>query len=129
MIESITKEPELTEAQQKYLNYIIEYQNGESINTKQLVSKESFVRLKVRVEFRKDITASDLPTTSETLNLAFTVNYVQAEETGTTVPDNGVQKKLINVVKGDGTNTSDEICIGEECFYLIKNNIKKEVKT
>ena len=40
MIESISKEPELTEAQQKYLNYIIEYQNGEQINTKQLVNKE-----------------------------------------------------------------------------------------
>ena len=59
MIESVIKTPTLTEAQAKYLNYIIEYQNGESINTKQLVSKNSFVRLKVRVEFRKDITASD----------------------------------------------------------------------
>ena len=67
MIDGVTKTPTLTETQAKYLNYIVEYQNGEAINTKQLVSKNSFVRLKVRVEFRKDLTASDLPSTSETL--------------------------------------------------------------
>ena len=117
MIDGVTKTPTLTTAQAKYLNYIIEYQNGESINTKQLVAKNSFVRLKVRVEYRKDITASDLPTTSETLNLAFTVNYVQSDGTGTTVKDNG--KKLINVISGDGIQKSDEVCIGEECFYVI----------
>ena len=116
MIDSVTKEPTLTETQAKYLNYIIEYQNGESISTKQLVSKESFVRLKVRVEFRKDVIASDLPTTSETLNLSFTVNYIQNDGSGSSVKDNG---KLINVVSGDGTNKSDEVCIGEECFYVM----------
>ena len=93
MIDSVTKTPTLSETQAKYLNYIVEYQNGESINTKQLVEANSFVRLKVKVEFRKDLVASDLPTSTETLNLAFTVNYVQASETGTTiVPDNGVKK-------------------------------------
>ena len=117
MIDGITKTPTLTTAQAKYLNYIVEYENGESINTKHLVAKDSFVRLKVRVEYRKDITASDLPTTSETLNLAFTVNYVQSDGTGTTVKDNG--KKLINVISGDGTQKSDEVCIGEECFYVM----------
>ena len=77
MVDGVTKTPTLTTAQAKYLNYIVEYQNGEPINNKQLVAKGSFVRLKVKLEFRKDITASDLPTTSETLNLSFTVNYVQ----------------------------------------------------
>ena len=119
MIDGVSKTPTLTENQAKYLNYIVEYQNGESINTKQLVAKNSFVRLKVRVEFRKDITVSDLPTTLETLNLAFTVNYVQTDGTGSSVKDNGTEKKLINVISGDGTQKSDEVCIGEECFYVM----------
>ena len=118
MIDSVTKEPTLTEVQAKYINYIIEYENGEAITTKQLVSKNSSVRLKVRVEFRKDVIASDLPTTSETLNLSFTVNYIQSDGTGTTVKDNG-EVKLINVISGDGTQKSDEVCIGEECFYVM----------
>ena len=117
MIDGVSKTPTLTTNQAKYLNYIVEYQNGESISTKQLVSKNSFVRLKVRVEFRKDIIASDLPTTSETLNLAFTVNYIQSDGSGSSVKDNGVQ--LIKIVSGDGTQKSDEVCIGEECFYVM----------
>ena len=39
MINNITKTPELSDTQKKYLNYIVEYQNGESITTKQLVEK------------------------------------------------------------------------------------------
>ena len=122
MIDGVSKTPTLTTNQAKYLNYIVEYQNGESINTKQLVSKNSFVRLKVRVEFRKDIIASDLPTTSETLNLAFTVNYIQSDGSGSSVKDNGVQ--LIKIVSGDGTQKSDEVCIGEECFYVMYSDEK-----
>ena len=38
MIDSVTKTPSLTDTQKKYLNYIVEYQNGEAITTKQLVS-------------------------------------------------------------------------------------------
>ncbi len=121
MIDNVTKTPTLTETQAKYLNYIIEYQNGESISTKQLVSKNSFVRLKVRVEFRKDISALDLPTTSETLNLSFTVNYVQSDgnSENVSIENNG---KLIKVVSGDGTKTSDEVCIGKECFYVMSSD-------
>ena len=65
MIESISKTPDLSTEQQKYLNYIIEYENGEEIVSKQLVNNESFLRLKVRVEYKSDITAFDLPTVSE----------------------------------------------------------------
>ena len=121
MIDSVTKIPELTDTQKKYLNYIVEYQNGEAITTKQLISKNSYVRLNVKVEFRKDLTASDLPTASETLDLSFTVNYVQADSTGTNVTDNGV-RKLYNVVSGDLNTVGSEVSIGDEHFYIMKND-------
>ena len=95
MIDGVTKTPPLTTEQAKYLNYTIEYQSGESINTKQLVEKNSFVRLKVRVEYRKDLAASDLPTTLETLNLSFTINYVQSDGSGSIVNNNGINSALI----------------------------------
>ena len=121
MIDSVTKTPELSASQAKYLNYIIEYQNGESINTKQLVSKKSFVRLNVKVEFRKDITASDLPTTSETLNLSFKVNYVQSDNNSENINiDNS--GKIIKIVNGDYDTIGSEICVGEECFYVISSD-------
>ena len=121
MIDGVTKTPTLTETQAKYLNYIVEYQNGEAITTKQLVSKNSYVRLLVKVEFRKDISASDLPTQSETLDLAFTVNYTQADETGTNVTDNGV-KKAYEVISGDLQTVGSEVAIGDEHFYIISSD-------
>ena len=121
MIDSVTKTPELTATQARYLNYIVEYQNGEAINTKQLVSKNSFVRLKVKVEYKKDISVSDLSTTSETLNLSFTVNYVQSDESGTGVVDNGV-KKAYEVISGNLETVGSEIAIGDEYFYIISSD-------
>ena len=121
MIDSITKTPNLTAVQAKYLNYIVEYQNGAPIDIKQLVEKNCFVRLKIRVEFRKDITVSDLPASSEILNLAFTVNYVQSDGANDNVfIDNS--GKSVKVVNGSGIQTGDEICIDTECFYVISSN-------
>ena len=113
MIDSVTKTTTLTESQAKYLNYIVEYQNGEAINTKQLVAKNSYVRLKVKVEFRKDITASELPQISEILNLSFTVNYVQSDESGISVKDDGIYEPY---------KIGNEICYDNECFYIISSD-------
>ena len=119
MIDSVTKIPELNATQKRYLNYIVEYQNGEAISTKQLVSKNSFVRLKVRVEFRNDISISDLPTSSETLNLSFGVNYVQSDNSGVNVKDDGIER--YKVVSGDLDTAGSEVCIRDECFYVISS--------
>ena len=117
MIENVVKNPELTVEQAKYLKYEITYQNGESIATKQLLAKNTTMPIKVRIEYRKDLVASDLPTGQVVLDLSLTLEYVQSDGSGSSVKDNGI--KFINVVSGDGTNTSDEVCIGEECFYVM----------
>ena len=114
MIDSVVKTPELTDAQKKYLHYTIEYQNGEDIKVKQLVSNNSFIMLKVRVEYRTDITASDLPTITENLNLGFTLNYVQADSTGVTINNNG----FIGA-DGDINEIGTIVTIGSDEFYTI----------
>ena len=121
MINSITKTPELSDTQKKYLNYVIEYQNGNTITTKQLVEKKSFIRIKVKVQFREDISASDLPTAAETLNLSFKVNYVQSDDSSENVSINN-NGKLVKIVSGDYDTVGSEICIGEECFYVISSD-------
>ena len=93
MIENVVKTPELTAEQAKFLKYEITYQNGESITTKQLLAKDTTMPIKVRIEYRKDLVASDLPTSQVVLDLALTLEYIQSDGTGTTVKDNGVQKK------------------------------------
>ena len=95
MIESIMKTPTLSTAQEKYINYIIEYENGESLNEKQLILKKSYVRLKIRIEYRRDLTEVDLPSSSETISLGFTINYIQSDGTGSSVLNNGIDNNIM----------------------------------
>ena len=116
MINSINKSPTLSAEQAKYLKYEITYQNGETVNTKQLVKSGSFVRLMVRVEFRNDITAADLPSTAQTLNLSFSVNYVQSDGSGSDISNNGA---LMNNPK---FAVGEEFCFGDECFHVLEDD-------
>ncbi len=118
MIEKVTKTPELTVEQAKFLKYEVNYANGESIANKQTIAAGVTMPIKVRVEYRNDLVASDLPTGQVQLTLGLVLDYIQSDGTGTTVKDNG-EVKLINVISGDGTQKSDEVCIGEECFYVM----------
>ena len=79
MIDSIIKELELTAEQEKYLNYTINYDNGEEIKKNDLLYKNTSKRLKVLIEYKKEINASDLPINAEILNLGFTLNYIQSD--------------------------------------------------
>ena len=63
MIDSVIKTPELTIEQTKYIKYEVSYANGESISTKQTIKKRMSTPIKVRVEYRNDLTASNLPST------------------------------------------------------------------
>ena len=118
MIENVVMTPELTVDQAKFLKYEVSYANGESIANKQTIAAGVTMPIKVRVEYRNDLVASDLPTGQVQLTLGLVLDYIQSDGTGTTVKDNG-EVKLINVISGDGTQKSDEVCIGEECFYVM----------
>ena len=117
MIDSITKTPELTDEQNKYMNYIIEYQNGEQITSNQLIKKDEFVRLKVRVEYRSDVREEDMPSTQETINFGFVLNYVQSDDKGTVVINNGV--KVEPTANGALDEIGTIVTIGTEQFYTI----------
>ena len=121
MIENVVKTPELTTDQAKYLKYEVSYQNGESIATKQLLAKDTAMPIKVRVEYRKDLSNSDLPTSQVVLDLSLTLEYIQSDESdqNVTVENNG---RLIKIVNGDGTQIGDEICIANECFYVMNSD-------
>ena len=69
-----------------YLDYKVTYSDGVAIAPHHLLASNTEETYKVRLEFKKDITASDLPAQAETLNLNFQVNYVQADSTAVTVP-------------------------------------------
>ena len=114
MIDSVVKTPDLTDTQKKYIDYIIEYQNGEEILKNQLVKADEFVRIKVRVEYKKDLSSFDLPTDSETLTLGLDINYVQADESGIFVSGRGFTS-----VEGNLNEIGTIVTIGTEKFYVI----------
>ena len=124
MIENVVKTPELTADQAKFLKYEITYQNGESITTKQLLAKDTTMPIKVRIEYRKDLNNSDLPTGQVVLDLALTLEYIQSDGTGSSVKDNGVQVVSAN---GDINEIGTIVTIGNEQFYTFGtdgNNVK-----
>ena len=64
-----------------YLDYYVSYDNRARIYPKQYLKSNTTEKIRIRVEFRKDITASDLPTSPQTLSFSFSINYVQSDET------------------------------------------------
>lgn len=121
----------LTTDQQKYLTYTVTYSDGATISTKDYLKKGTSETIRVRVRFRDDLTAADLPSSAETLNLTATLVYVQADSTAkerakpsilcirdntATSEDLMLGDKLYCDVNGDGTyNESTEI------FYYLKD--------
>ena len=70
-----------------YLTYSVTYSDGTPIAAKQLLAGNGGTEtLKVRIEFKKDVTVSQLPTEATTLDLNFHVNYVQKDSTAVAVP-------------------------------------------
>ena len=117
MIENVVKTPELTTDQAKFLKYEITYQNGESITYKQLLAKDTTMPIKVRIEYRKDLVASDLPTGQVVLDLALTLEYTQSDGTASAVTNNGVYKPVSANGSLDAIGTI--VTIGDQQFYTI----------
>ena len=116
MIEKVIKTPELTVEQAKFLKYEVSYANGESVANKQAIAAGVTMPIKVRVEYRNDLVASDLPTGQVQLTLGLVLDYIQSDGTGTTVKDNGVQVVSAN---GDINAIGTVVTIGDQQFYTI----------
>ena len=121
MIENVVKNPDLSVEQSKYLKYEVSYANGESIENKQILYKDTSMPIKVRLEYRKDLNNSDLPNSQVVLDLSLTLEYVQSDGSGSSVVDNGV-RNLTKVVSGDLNTSGSEVLVAGEPFYVLSND-------
>ena len=64
-----------------YLSSTVTYVDGAPISKNQLLSKQTSEKIKVRVEFRSDVDASELPSTNETTIFKFSSTFKQADDT------------------------------------------------
>lgn len=69
----------LTEEQLAYLKYTVTYADGEELAQYQELNAGDTCTFKIRIEFRDDIQAEDLPAGGASLNLGFDVSYVRAD--------------------------------------------------
>ena len=86
-----------------YLDYSVSYSDGVEILPNQYLKAGETETYKVRIEFKKDISSSDLPTSVQTLTLDFGVAYIQADNTATEVAH---PKFVYTVNKRDDTVTN-----------------------
>ena len=84
MVSTISKTG-LTESQAKYLDYTVNYSDGTAVSEKQLLAANQKETIKVRVAFKKDLTAADLPTSDTTLNLNLSLSYQQADDSAVAI--------------------------------------------
>ena len=68
---------ELTKEQQRYLTYTVTYEDGQEIKTNDILRANDNVTLKVRVEFKFDITEEDLPKEEQNIGLDFNVTMIE----------------------------------------------------
>lgn len=67
-----------------YLIYTVRYRDGVEVEPNHLLKAGQTERYKIRVEYKKDIDESQLPTTSQTLRFECNINYVQSDATAIT---------------------------------------------
>lgn len=65
-------------AQDVYVNYTFTHSDGTAITVGETIAAGASKKFKVRVEFDSSISASQLPSSEQTLNLTASMNYVQA---------------------------------------------------
>ena len=67
-----------------YLEYSVTYNDDRGIYSKQKLSSNAKETYKIHIGYKKDVVASDLPTTDQNLALSFTANFTQADSTAQT---------------------------------------------
>ena len=103
----------LTEEQQRYLTFKVTNQNGYEIKQGDILSAGETKKITITIEFIKDLTKEDLPTSTSTISLSYKLNFVQTDEKATSGSQGGNEKTY---------SVGDEFCLENECFYVIKDN-------
>ena len=79
MVDSVEKSL-LTDAQKKYLDFFVTYDNGREIKRCDPLDAHTRKRIKAIVKFKEGVDVSDYPQENTNLNLYFDINYVQKDD-------------------------------------------------
>jgi hypothetical protein len=90
-----------------YLNYSVSYSDGKEIGVNHLLKAGKRETYKVRIEFKRDIENSELPTTEQTNTFSFGLNYLQSTSAAIAVPH-----PVAEIVYTANTGNTENINIG-----------------
>lgn len=93
---------ELSAEQKRYVSYDVTYFDGTKINKYDLLKAGATAKLRIRVAYRNDITADDLPSNDSTINLSLNAEYVQAD-------DNAIDKDIKDNTDNKNNESKNEI--------------------
>ena len=116
----------LTSEQQRYLTFKVTDQNEKEISQGDILGKGETRNLTITIEFIKDLTKEDLPTSTSTISLSYKLNFVQTDEKATT--SDSSKQACTTFDKKDTYNVGDVIALcntttnKSEDFYVIKDN-------
>ncbi len=114
---------ELTSEQKKYLTFKVTDKDGKEVSEGDILSAGEIRNLTITIEFIKDLTKEDLPTSTSTISLSYKLNFVQTDEkvTSTGQSSSSVSEPvsfstdswetIVNAVKN---NNTDAYNIGDE---------------
>ncbi|HIU39698.1 MAG TPA: leucine-rich repeat domain-containing protein [Candidatus Aphodocola excrementigallinarum] len=78
--------PTLTEEQERYLNFIVTYDDGQEVKQGDILEQSSRKNITIKIEFDKDITDTDLPKEAQEISLSYGLTFVQTDKTSSTQP-------------------------------------------
>ncbi len=93
----------LTEDQSRFLDYTVTYADGTLIKEKDLLKATTKDTVKVKVKYKDDITAADLPGEDQYLELQLNLIYVQADDSALAVAHTVCKRATSLHVSGDNT--------------------------
>ena len=119
VIDSIIKRPTLTDEESKYLKFDVEYIDGSSINDKKFLNSGEVKKLVISVLYRNDIPISNLPNSNSLFDFEIEVVCLQRDSANAEIP---LPVPTIKLVSGNLNTIGSEICVDDQCFYLIEND-------
>ena len=118
----------LTSEQQRYLTFKVTDQNGKEVSEGDILSAGGTRNLTITIEFIKDLTKEDLPTSTSTISLSYKLNFVQTDDKATSGSQEPSSQACTSFDKKDTYNVGDVIALcntttnKSEDFYVMKDN-------
>lgn len=126
-IEKIEK-VKLTAEQERYLNFIVKDEDEKELLEGDILSAGERKKLKIMIEYKKDITKEDLPSSAEEITFSYKLNFVQTDDKVVTTTKSEVTNNCTKFEKKDTYLVGDEIALCNsktgvsENFYVIKDS-------